>query len=375
MNYSITPNRVVNESERSDAYYVSALRRRSLRNSESLLQDVFVEELENKVLCYKELSNETIKYVISSLEKGKIDYSFSSIACKEGFDLDKKLLERLRYESLSCRKELPKKVVHIVGCFRSGTTYLYNLMVYQKAFAYFTHVSHHLWSTYNLKHEKRQLIEYMPCSVLADDTMKTRNNLSINVPSEGQEIFNKSINVHTYLGNYKGQQSIHPIVDLQFIKSAIEKHVAIFKREVFLSKDPYNSLRIKYLQDLYPNTYFIHIFRNGYDTVRSMNEYGFINYTHTGEVLTGTKLWSSYINSILTSCPKDRTLHISYEKLRENPINTLTLIFAWLGVKLDLSQQLLGTSTKIIDVRTDSEKKDKEIDRLNTTLSNLTQEY
>ena len=123
------------------------------------------------------------------------------VAAVEGIDLRGAVARRL-----SAPAPLPigvETATFIVGAPRSGTTWLYNLLAYDGAFAYPTTVSCHRWPTWGLRHSTRALLHECPAEILLCDTKALRLRNEYALPSEYESLFHGAIPVYDHLGGHE----------------------------------------------------------------------------------------------------------------------------------------------------------------------------
>jgi len=56
----------------------------------------------------------------------------------------------------------------------------------------------------------------------------------------------------------------------KFLTKVVKKHCYFFKSKLFINKSPHNSLRIKYLKSIFPNSKFVVVLRDGRDVAKSL---------------------------------------------------------------------------------------------------------
>ena len=257
---------------------------RVYRFQESLLDHVLAECLEEKYFQGKTLNSftrEEIVQFLTAVREGKEKkLKQQEIAAIEKIDLNDELNKRLSFEKQQKLLQEPEKIVYIIGSPRSGTSYLYNLLAYQGCFAYFSDISHYQWSLFNYLNRTRLLYHEADAAILSKDSKSLKVQSKFIIPSECEDIFQRAIQVYDHV---KGHEYIlkRPAIktDIDLLKLNIKKHLKIFNKVAFLSKSPFNSFRIQQLKDLYPSSYFIHIYRNGYDASHSIRE-NCLFYTH-----------------------------------------------------------------------------------------------
>jgi hypothetical protein len=191
-------------------------------------------------------------------------------------------------ENFSNRSKIQKNMpveppVFIIGFWRSGTTFLHNLLSFDKQFAYVStfqgifpnHLLWHKWwleKIINLLMPKRRPIDLM--------------ELNLDYPQE-EEIAMGNLQRLSFYNFFYFPQSFHEYVDEALLfnniddreikqwKESYQKLIAkaIIKSngQRFLSKSPSNTFRINKILELFPDAKFIYLNRNPYKVLTSFN--------------------------------------------------------------------------------------------------------
>jgi len=329
---------------------ISLAKARIYRFNNKLDNHVLIEEIENNFINHNCISCESVKFISNFLKATKIGKNYEiqtyEIAKSENIDVKKHLKFRLAYEK--AHSELPdlKKLFFIIGSPRSGTSLLYNLLAYHDEFSYFNSSSHFKWSLYNLNHngKKRKFIDRLGKYIFQFDTKKLKLNTKLILPSESEDIFNRSIEVYRHIKSHQYLMHKPRIVNPKLLEDNIKKHNLFFKKKNFLCKSPFNSFRIRALNKSYDNCYFIHISRNGYLTSDSIRENKFKYFSKSLKTDNPKRFWEMHIQAIFDEIKSHgiKIYQIKYEELISNPQFELTKLFEWMEVsisplKIDLS--------------------------------------
>lgn len=167
------------------------------------------------------------------------------------------LIEQLLYEQNV--DDIPiLQPIFIVGCHRSGTTVLYEALAKHPDLVYFTNASNLL--------PKFPILSNIFCGLLGlDDAVQERflqDGITITpfTPNEGIRIWER----------YASEQADYCLDETydnpqmkNYLKLTIRKHLKHFHGKRFINKNPDNSVRIRYLNELFPDAYFINIIRDG----------------------------------------------------------------------------------------------------------------
>lgn len=166
-------------------------------------------------------------------------------------------LERLLFER-GINAIAIEQPIFIVGCHRSGTTVLYEALATHPDVAYFTNASNSLPGIPILSNRLMHLAGMDSVRLerfLQDDIYYTATT-----PNEGIRIWELYAPEN---GDYYLDESHENPEMERYLCGCIRKHLKYFGATRFLNKNPDNSVRIRYLNKLFPDAFFIHIVRDG----------------------------------------------------------------------------------------------------------------
>jgi len=260
-----------------------------------------------------------------------------------------------------------KQPIFIIGCPRSGTGILHNLMKFHSDIAYTTpsiNAFLSLLNNINIEpHFGGRWLLYL------DYTLK-------NIPPRFIPRFLRG----PYDGSIEGDLLPDAVEDYciwqrfeekfkdyylaasdvtsswgSFIESAIQFHLACFSRSRYLSKRPSNSLRISFISKIFPDSQFIHFIRDGRAVANSLlqrrQQTGKTNWW--GAKPPGWKRmldkppivqcgwqWQTIVDIVARDAQafldEQRYLQISYENLMANPFEVLESVLAF--CRLDVTE-------------------------------------
>jgi hypothetical protein len=189
--------------------------------------------------------------------------------------LPARILFTLKYSKKIQKTSIIHPPVFIIGHWRSGTTYLHELMSYDPQFSYIS-----LWHTLLpnsfliLDPLKELLSQFLPkerpmdaIKVEADGPYEEEAGIAVlnpwsffhglHFPRNAEEQYQKSMHFHDMTEQEKNRwkKTYHT-----FIQSITYAN----NGKPLILKNPPNTTRIQILLDLYPNARFIHIYRNPY---------------------------------------------------------------------------------------------------------------
>ena len=266
-----------------------------------------------------------------------------------------RFLFKVLYDSKINNTEIKKPPVFIIGHWRSGTTYLHELLSYDPQFCYIT-----LWNTLLpdsyliLNPMKEFLSRFLPSTrpmdqieVAVDGPYEDEAGLSVlydwsffhalHFPGNAEEQYLKSIHFHDFtdkdLENWKR-------IYLKFLKTVSFENSG--KRLIL--KNPPNSTRIKEILEIFPDAKFIHIYRNPYkvylstkkmrtkvlDKLSLQNAY---EEEIEDQVINNYKRLMKSLFEQKDHIPDGNLIEISYEDLVADPLNQVKEVYSKLDLK------------------------------------------
>lgn len=282
-----------------------------------------------------------------------------------------RILFKKKYEAEIARQRLHHPPVFIIGHWRSGTTYLHELICTDPQFCYTS-----LWNTLLpdsgllLEPIKGFLSRFLPAerpmdaiTVDIDGPYEDEAALAVllpwsffhclHFPRNAEEQYQKSIHFQGLSSTQKDQWKA---AYLQFIKMVSFAN----KGKRFVSKNPPNTARIPILLEMFPDARFIHIYRSPYLVYLStkkmrMRVLDKLALQDASEEAIETQVIQNYLrlmNSFFETkhlIPKDRFVEIKYEDLTADPIRQVTHIYKTL--------QLPGLENALAEMRRYLQKK------------------
>ncbi|OGS41335.1 MAG: hypothetical protein A3K77_04495 [Euryarchaeota archaeon RBG_13_31_8] len=259
-------------------------------------------------------------------------------------------ISRLKYESKINNIEIKNPPVFIIGHWRSGTTYLHELLSQDPQFCYVS-----LWNTLLpdgfliLEPIKKFLAKFLPKQRPMDEI-----KVEIDGPYEeeaGIAVINKWSFFHCL--HFPRNAEVQYLKSIHFENLNIEEktnwknnYLKFMKTVTFannekrlLLKNPANTARIPMLLELFPNAVFIHIYRNPYkvylSTIKMRNnvldKLALQNSSKEEierEVIENYKrLMKSYFEQ-KALIPKDKLIEIRYEDLVKDPVANVKQIYS-----------------------------------------------
>ena len=265
-----------------------------------------------------------------------------------------RILFKIKYQKKINAVTVDNPPVFIIGHWRSGTTYLHELLSYDPQFCYTT-----LWTTLLpeggliLEPMKRFLTRFLPSErpmdaikVDMDGPYEDEAGLAVlnpwsffhclHFPRNAEDQYQKSIH---FQGLSSEEKNRWKATYLQLIKTVLYMNPG--KR--FLSKNPPNTARISTLLELFPEAKFIHIYRSPYLVYLSTKKMRTrvldkLALQDASEKEIEDQVISNYIrlmNSFFEQkelLQKDRFVEVKYEDLIADPIKHLQQIYETLKI-------------------------------------------
>jgi hypothetical protein len=263
-----------------------------------------------------------------------------------------RILFKIKYDTKINNITIQNPPVFIIGHWRSGTTYLHELLSKDPQFCYIS-----LWNTLLpdsfliLEPIKDFLSRFLPSErpmdaikVDMDGPYEDEAALAVlypwsffhclHFPRNAEEQYLKSIHFQGLSSEEKNQWKT---TYLKFIKTVTSTN----QGKSFLSKNPPNTARITTLLELFPEAKFIHIYRNPYMVYLStkkmrMRVLDKLALQNASEEEIEKQVIKNYIRLMKSffeqkeQIQKDRFVEIKYEDLISDPIEQVKRIYATL---------------------------------------------
>ncbi|MCK5757691.1 MAG: sulfotransferase [Clostridiales bacterium] len=266
------------------------------------------------------------------------------------------LLQKIIFGRKIKNTEIKKDPVFILGHWRSGTTYLANLMTRDEQFGFFNILQTYHPSTYILL---KPFLHFFGRKVIPKQRPQDNIKVSIDLPQEEDyAVSNRSIfsmihfiafprNMKKY---YQRYGCFSGIGDKELNKwkriyiNELKKATYSAGGKQLVIKTPINTARIKVLLDMFPNAKFVHIHRNPYRVCLSTQKvyrdffpiYD-LQYIAGDEELERTQLevYETLYKKYLKEkglIPDGNFTEVSYDELTQNPMDTINNIYKNLGI-------------------------------------------
>ena len=261
-----------------------------------------------------------------------------------------RVISKLKYTSKINKTEIKNPPVFIIGHWRSGTTYLHELLSQDPQFCYVS-----LWNTLLpndfliMEPLKKFLSQFLPkqrpmdeIKVEIDGPYEEEAGIAVlnqwsffhclHFPRNAEEQYIKSIHFENLNDEEKTNWKNNYLKFMKAVTFANNK-----KR--LLLKNPANTARIPMLLELFPNAVFIHIYRNPYkvylSTIKMRNnvldKLGLQNASKEEiqrEVIENYKRLMKSFFEQKSLIPKNNLIEIRYEELVKDPISNVKQIYS-----------------------------------------------
>ena len=271
-------------------------------------------------------------------------------------------MEKIKFKKQIDAAKLPPEILIIVGHWRTGSTYLHNLLSKDENFA--TPSLFHTAFPDSFLFSEKYIKPVMKLFVQKTRPMD-KVELGVDLPQEDEYalirmatdtplerlIFPRDncyfMLTDTLENTGQWQEALTDFCKRLHIK---------YKRNILL-KNPFHSLRIKELSEIYPQAKFICIHRHPFAVVPSTiklwtlvggdnNLKGQFKSPEISEVSDIYDKMYKKIDADFANLTPDRYCHIKYEDLESDPVNSVKRIYDSLGY--DFSQRFENNMTKYI---------------------------
>lgn len=269
-------------------------------------------------------------------------------------------LEKKRFGKNIKNFHLPDDPLFIIGHWRTGSTFLHQLLNLDERLATPTVFQVSVPNCFLVSRRY-----YEPIMTRMIDTVRPMDQvkLGFNEPQEDeyailkmdmnspleQLIFPK--NREYFLSGYSTF-----VPDDTKLKDWIDSFQLFYKKLAFQSgkrivfKNPFHSLRIEMLKKVFPNAYFIHIYRNPYvvipSTQRMWSIVGRQNCLRKyqsdpplSEVIAVYKKMTDKIRKSLDSLPDNSYSEVKFEEFETDPLRALKILYEQMGLTLSSNQE------------------------------------
>ena len=267
------------------------------------------------------------------------------------------LMENLLHARKIKNTKIEKPPIFIVGHWRSGTTYLTNILAHDKNLSYFTADKTYTHSTFLVLGNlfKRIYPKVLP-------KKRPMDNLEMGIEEPTEEVFalaNMTRYSIVHMMSFPKRARFYArsafyddLTDKQQkrIKSAyskIIKKLTYYTNKRLIVKSPDNTCRINMLLDLYPDAKFIHIYRNPYKVfnstigmynklfpIFSFEDWEQIDKTESEDVVLDIyeKLYKQYLVD-KENIPVENLIEIKYEEFIKRPKEYIEMIYKDLQIE------------------------------------------
>lgn len=266
--------------------------------------------------------------------------------------------------------KLDKDPIFVLGHWRSGTTFLVNLLSLDNQFNY--PKIYQVNNPYSFYYLSKKFSDVLNSK---EAIKRPMDNIKISKMSPAEEEFAIAVmslisstwgwtfpQNYSYYENYLDFKEVEPRI-IQKWKDTHHffiKKLSLNDKRQLLLKSPGNSAKIKYLLELYPDAKFINIHRNPIEVYKSMQKlfrttvekgrFQSIENVEDKIISTYKKLYQAYFKD-LPLIPNENFIDISFEDLENDKLNLLEQIYS----KLKL-ENFSALKSKILEIEKNKEK-------------------
>jgi hypothetical protein len=262
--------------------------------------------------------------------------------------------EHIKYNKKIEQTEIKEPPIFILGHWRSGTTYLHNLMTQDPHLGYLT-----TWQAF--APEAGLVTEISLKSLIAKKIPETRPmdnmKLSLDYPQE-EEFALQNLSCHSFYPHMFPRNvitSFHKYVLFQGISEKAKTrwknvYLKILKKATFhmkgkrlLLKNPPNTARIKVLLEIFPQAKFIHVYRNPYlvyasrkhEYKKALQQWGLQKVNDKQMEVDFLYMYQQMMEQFFSEknyLPQENFIEIKFEDLEANPMKEIKRIYTKLNL-------------------------------------------
>ena len=252
------------------------------------------------------------------------------------------------------RKSSPEKIVFIVGHWRSGTTFLHNLMC-SALNSTFISTYHTVFANYM---GSQALVKPIMRIVMPDRRPADNMKLDADLPQE-EEFALSNTNPHSYYRfmyfprnydkyyreaiHFEGLTAGEVEAFTRDYRDIIHKAQYFRPAQNMIVKNPVNTGRVAWLHQQYPDAKFIHIYRSPYDVYRSTFRFfsqllPTLWFQVVDEQFISDMIFDIYkrvhvdYEQQLSTVPEAQVAEVRYESFVENPMTELERLYSDLDI-------------------------------------------
>lgn len=260
------------------------------------------------------------------------------------------VIERIKFDKKINNTKISKPPIFIVGHWRTGSTFLHNLMSQDPQFGYPT-TFQTVTPALLLGFEK--MIKPIVESSLPETRPQDNVALGADLPQEEEYaignispfsfyngwIFPKNMDLYNNYVDFKDTPTKEVEEFKEIFHYYVQKLTLYYNGKQLLLKNPSNTARIKELYELYPDAKFIHIYRNPYHVYLSMKrniEKEMILYClqkpPSWEVFEEAmvdmyiRMFDKYFNDI-KMVPPENVIDVRYEEFIKDPYTEIKKVY------------------------------------------------
>lgn len=187
-----------------------------------------------------------------------------------------RIFERLRFGELIANSTIEEDPIFIIGHWRSGTTYLHNLMTQDPHLGYISSLQ--AWCP-EMFIASKPITKFMLEKTLPETRPMDNINLSSDAPQE-EEYAIGNLSPYCFYHGWYFPKKMKKFFNSYVLFEGVSQQTKANWKKVYLNiikkanfsmngkrlviKNPANTARIKILLDMFPDAKFIHIYRNPY---------------------------------------------------------------------------------------------------------------
>ncbi len=268
-----------------------------------------------------------------------------------------RVYEYWRTKNMLAGRKLPESPIFIIGHWRSGTTYLHNILCQDPQMGYVTTYQSVFPENMFRGFGKWLFKSFMKIAI---PVSRKGDNVKLGVEYPQEEEFalgckhncsfyhfwffpEKTLDYYMQYVLFEGNSQRTKNNFVKAYNRLIIKALVYHKKDIFISKNPPNTGRIPVLLEMYPNARFIHIYRNPVTVILSTRNFfemmmPYLQFHSIDKEVLENNIFMIHENMMqkmfedISLIPSDNLVEINFEEFEQDPFPIIENIYDQLRI-------------------------------------------